>query len=91
MSPASRVPIETVSCPLFKLKTSESLFIKLTYAFDVSYQNFLLWGTLNFNTLNYYFYSLLPSLNYNSSQEMKILVEHTFKKCYFEVLNFGKT
>ena len=34
--------------------------------------------TLSFDTLNYNFYSLLSSLNNNSSQEMKILVEHTF-------------
>ena len=73
------------------VKKSGVLFTKLTYEFDLSFGNFLLWNTLNFKTLNYNCYSLLPSLNYKSSQEMKILGDKTFQVCYFEVLNFGKT
>ena len=32
----------------------------------------------------------MPSLNYDSRNEMKIFVENAFKVCYFEVKNFAK-
>ena len=63
-----------------------ALFTKLTYAFEASFGNFLLWNTLNFNTVNYNFYSILPS-----SQEMKIFGEKkNILSMLFWILKFRK-